>query len=378
MPNRFPWEPPWWSGIVAALERDTSGWRKYIEAQERQTEELTRVTEAILGTSFHRDMDAAARSLAAMSGAQAAAEAFQSNIGGGHSAWLDRKKELDSIAALTGEAGGAFQAALRSDFSWLTRITAAADVLFSRADSQRLVETFGFGAQLGTEIQRALESLTGNYADLVDSRRSPRFTELPPAVIELSPVELFRAADLFYKAAPAGEPLPEEATSTVGEVRASVDSLRPIEDLLAELEPDLLIPLRGARDALESKSPDRVRHVTVSSRELFDHTLRRIAPDEKVRRWTQDPDHFDDKGRPTRRARIAYVTSRTSGSVSDPSLTAFAESDVTVTLKFLNLFQKGTHVLKSPTPDDELRAMERRMEDQIRILLEIARDLREH
>jgi len=52
---------------------------------------------------------------------------------------------------------------------------------------------------------------------------------------------------------------------------------------------------QGAESPLESQHPDYGRHLTVSLRELLTHLIHRLAPDEKVKAWTNNPDHFHDK-----------------------------------------------------------------------------------
>ena len=80
--------------------------------------------------------------------------------------------------------------------------------------------------------------------------------------------------------------------------------------LLQTLDPGLATPYRGARDALRSGNPDRSRHILTSLRELWNHVLRRIAPDDLVLAWIRGGDHhLLHEGRPTRKARALYVLS---------------------------------------------------------------------
>lgn len=72
---------------------------------------------------------------------------------------------------------------------------------------------------------------------------------------------------------------------------------------------DLSFPkmLQGAKQTIYSLNPDRCRHFASSHRELCTHILHKLAPDDIVRKWTDDPKCYD-KGRPTRKARLLYIT----------------------------------------------------------------------
>jgi Predicted pPIWI-associating nuclease len=141
------------------------------------------------------------------------------------------------------------------------------------------------------------------------------------------------------------------------------------EVLLSNLDPDLLSLLGGARGALTSSNPDRVRHFSSSLRELFTQVLHRLAPDKAVQSWTLNPDHYDDKGRPTRRARLLYICR----DINHGEFSAFLEAEILAILKFLNLFQGGTHKVRSDLSEPQLRAMYNWMEGHLEVLLRIWR-----
>ena len=58
------------------------------------------------------------------------------------------------------------------------------------------------------------------------------------------------------------------------------------------VDPALIRPYLGAREALRARRADMVRHVLVSLRELWNHLLHRLAPDEKVLPWIQQEDTY--------------------------------------------------------------------------------------
>lgn len=136
---------------------------------------------------------------------------------------------------------------------------------------------------------------------------------------------------------------------------------------LRELDPKLLGLLIGARAAAKANNPDRTRHVTVSLRELFTHVLHRLAPDEHVSAWTRDPKHFHN-GRPTRRTRLLFICRDLD---SDPFAT-FVEKDVDAALKFLTVFQVGTHGVGVEYSAIQLAALIARMEGLLHFLVSVA------
>lgn len=75
---------------------------------------------------------------------------------------------------------------------------------------------------------------------------------------------------------------------------------------LGSLDPSFPILLRGAEETISSQNPDRCRHFASSHRELCTQIIHLLAPDNLVKDWTTDPNHFD-RGKPTRRARLLYI-----------------------------------------------------------------------
>ena len=130
----------------------------------------------------------------------------------------------------------------------------------------------------------------------------------------------------------------------------------------------LLILINGARDSLRSDNPDRERHVTTSVRELFTQILHGLAPDDELRQWSADPDHYHDN-RPTRRARLLYICRKFS---CDP-LTKFVEDDVRAALTLIDSLNAGTHVVQSKLNEFQLEAIVYRMEALALFLLKISR-----
>ena len=215
-------------------------------------------------------------------------------------------------------------------------------------------------------LQSVLAEFSQSYSGLLNSwaRQSPIMTSLPPVISRLSTVEFFNGmivVDAITFTTERDAEFESEKQQAIEEVRKEAGDR--LEFLLSELDPRLITMLHGARQSLASSNPDHVRHFSVSLRELFTHVLHTLAPDDKVKRWSES-----DKGRPTRKARLLYI-SRTLRSQS--ALVTFIEKDVDAALVFLQLLQRGTHKVASDYTAVQLEYMLVRMESLLRYLLEI-------
>ena len=147
---------------------------------------------------------------------------------------------------------------------------------------------------------------------------------------------------------------------------ALAESLPSADALLADFNEGLCHLLQGARDSLVSDNRDRARHVTTSVRELFTQVLHAIAPDDEIRTWSTNEQHFQNS-RPTRRARLLYICRHIN---SDP-LTRFIEDDVQAAISFVESLNAGTHVVESRLTGSQLQSIVSRMESLLVFLLQL-------
>jgi hypothetical protein len=139
-----------------------------------------------------------------------------------------------------------------------------------------------------------------------------------------------------------------------------------IDELLLARDQSLHPLLLGARQSLLTKNADRPRHVTTSLRELFTQVLHELAPDQEVRVWTSNREHFHN-GRPTRRARLLYVCR----GIDEGPLAAFVQMDVSAALALVESLSAGTHTVRSKLTEDQLRCLVARMESLLSFLLQL-------
>ncbi len=144
------------------------------------------------------------------------------------------------------------------------------------------------------------------------------------------------------------------------------ENTESLDELLGNINNNYLTLLNGARDALKSKNNDRIRHFSVSLRELFTHILHYISPDSEIMKWSKESKYYE-KGKPTRTARLEYLYS----SISEKPFKKFVELDIKSTNEFLNLFHEGTHSLIASFTELQLKTMLQRMESLLHFILTI-------
>jgi hypothetical protein len=218
------------------------------------------------------------------------------------------------------------------------------------------------------ELTRALDSfttLTANFNSLINSFNANEIDiiEFPPFVSGLPPIEILKSSDLVDTISRDEiEDYIEKADDIEDESSKDIES--SLEELLVHVNPEIKSLWVGAKEALSSKNPDKKRHVVVSLREMLTHILHGIAPDEEVKKWTSDPSHFYE-GRLTREARLLFVCR----DINHGPFKQFVHTDVESHIKFIRLFQRGTHEININFTDQQLRTLLVRSEALARFLL---------
>ena len=164
---------------------------------------------------------------------------------------------------------------------------------------------------------------------------------------------------------------PSEDEAATEDVYFGFEGASENSDLIALLESvgmGLVDTYKGAVQALNGDNPDRSRHVLSSLRTLLDHLLRKLAPRGKVREWIVERGYHSylDKGIPTRRAQILYM----SKDIESEPLTKFIEAD-TKTVEELYTLYNRLHGLGTGVSDSQLRAIVLRTESYLYYILRV-------
>ncbi len=151
-------------------------------------------------------------------------------------------------------------------------------------------------------------------------------------------------------------------SDTIGEISTEIE-----EDLYESLIKrglGYVEALNGAKQSARSTNPDKARHTITSLRELSTHILHELSPDEDIKKWTTNRDYFVDN-RPTRKCRLEYIMRNNTGSKIKP----FIQNEIRFIKDFFDMFNSGTHSLKSDFTDDELIYLINKTESTLLLLL---------
>ena len=217
---------------------------------------------------------------------------------------------------------------------------------------------------------RAFDGITAAYKGLTDSIPDlPFLTQLPAFALPGAAREI-SLTSYVLEVACNEETQEEEEASDFGPQFINEISQETSEcvELLAELDPAFAQMYEGSRSSIQGNNVDRSRHVLVSLRELCNHLLRRLAPDDAVLIWVQDSSLLHNE-KPTRKARILYVCRNLN---FDP-LATFVRKDTTAILALFDVLQR-IHELQPELTDDQLHAIHLRTGSWLTYLLKIWKD----
>ena len=225
--------------------------------------------------------------------------------------------------------------------------------------------------KLKTDLFSSITNLTKTTSELYSSflLKDKLFQALPPVVEIIPSRELFSITDLSYQISKF-EPHEIILDYNPSEQREEIDrdNIQALEIFAPDIEDKLNRLLLGAIEANESLNPDKNRHVFVSLRELITHTLHHLAPDDKIHAWSDDVNLYCNNN-PTREARLLYIMRN----INHPPLNAFCGDDIKTTLKFISIFQRGTHELESSFTESQLKALISKTRSMIRFLFELSK-----
>lgn len=274
---------------------------------------------------------------------------------------------------------------VQHDFSYLSQIQACAklalcEIPLQLTAAERLMASMDFEAirrhfQIEMPVIAGLDNLmsqvTSSYGSLAESLQDiSDITRLPAFVLPGATREVYTTSFALDTLRPRYERDEDEVKTEIQLVAKAELETSGCIPLLQQVDPGLAQPYIGARDALKSNNIDRVRHIFSSLRELWNHLLRRLAPDELVSVWIQGLHSQNDllhESKPTRRARILYVCRELN---NDP-LTDFLIHDTKALVKLIELFNR-VHELETELTDEQLRAILLKTDSWLMYILQIA------
>lgn len=322
-----------------------------------------------------------------MSGAAARIQ----EISGANQHWQEVIKQATATSRITESLTAAHQSwferikPIQHDFSQFSQLQASAklalcDTSLRLTATERLMAGIDFEAirssfQIEMPVISGLESsiahVAASYGSLAESLREiSDITRLPAFVLPGATREIYTTSFALETLRPWDERDEEDAGTGIQLVAEAELETSGCIALLQQVDPGLARPYIGARDALYGNNADRARHILSSLRELWNHLLRRLAPDESVAAWIPGITNQKDllhEGKPTRRARVLYVCRELN---NDP-LTDFLMHDTRALVKLIELFNR-VHELETELTDEQLRAIVLKTESWLMYLLQIS------
>jgi hypothetical protein len=283
------------------------------------------------------------------------------DMSGIHRTWSDK------FSGLQRDAEG-LQAATKLSMSNVAYQLTVTERVYFKIDFEAMARGFSVPSAAIMKLENAIDGLASQYAKLTAS------IQTPPDLMRLPSTAILGATRELYIAGHAMETIciPGKPSTVIDEcdtlLAAETEQATSVcASLLKDVDPALVKPYLGARDAMQSKSVDRARHVLASLRELWSHLLRTLAPDKDVLGWMpSDHDEMLHEGKPTRRTRVLYICRM----IDHPPLIEFTVQDTTALVKFIDFFSR-VHILDLGLTDEQLHALILRTESWIVYLLQI-------
>lgn len=351
---------PSYFNVIEQMERT-------LEPIRRQQLEITRAIEMAGAASRIQEIVGANQHWQDLIKQATATSRIAESLSAAHQSWLDTIKPI------------------QHDFSQLSQLQASAklalcDTSLRLSATERLMAGIDFEAirsrfQIEMPVIAGLESsiahVAASYGNLAESLLEiSDITRLPAFVLPGATREIYTTSFALETLRPWDERDEDEAETEIQFVAEAELETSGCIALLQQVDPGLARPYIGARDALYGNNADRARHILSSLRELWNHLLRRLAPDDLVAAWipcvSNQKDLLHD-GKPTRRARVLYVCRELN---NDP-LTDFLMHDTRALVKMIELFNR-VHELETALTDEQLRAILLRTDSWLMYILQIS------
>ena len=204
---------------------------------------------------------------------------------------------------------------------------------------------------------------TANATMAIIARDAREFLNLSPWLQRAPSIEQYQAVRVVeIEAGRAALELDGESERAL----ASLDET--LESRLAAVNSALVGLYRGAIGPLAAQGPDWRRHAATSIRELVDHLMLLLAPDQPMGAFHSANPNAIENGEFTRRARLQYVFR----SVASGEYTRMAEEDIRLTLATFYPANATVHGLVSRMTPEQMRVYVRRVQGCISTILEAA------
>jgi hypothetical protein len=289
------------------------------------------------------------------------------SLSAAHQSWLDTIKPIQHDFSQLSQLQASAKLALCDTSLRL----AATERLMAGIDFEAIRDRFHIEMPVISGLESSIAHVAASYGGLAESLREiSDITRLPAFVLPGAAREIYTTSFALETLRPCDERDEEDAETEIQLVAEAELETSGCIALLQQVDPGLARPYIGARDAMYGNNADRARHILSSLRELWNHLLRRLAPDDLVAAWIPGVSNQKDllhDGKPTRRARVLYVCRE----LNNEPLTDFLMHDTRALVKLIELFNR-VHELETALTDEQLRAILIRTDSWLMYILQIS------
>lgn len=222
-----------------------------------------------------------------------------------------------------------------------------------------------------SEMNRALGDTSSSFRELLESFQSTS------DILKFPEFTLTGATREIYTTNYALKSLDNQSTEEETDAQffsAIKNDLPDCVDLLNLIDPTLTVSFIEAQDALYGGNSVHARHILVSLRELLNHLLRALAPNEDVLLWiSQQPEQsmLLHNQSPTRRAKLLYIYR----DLHSKPFMNFLRADTNSFLKLFDIFNT-LHEKNPQLTNQQLEAIFIRTKSWIAYLIHTSRENR--
>ncbi len=350
---------PSYLGVIEQLERT-------MEPIRRQQLEISRALEMSGAAARVKEIASANQHWQEVIKQATASSRIAESLHAAHRSWLDQLKPLQQEFFQLSQLQASAKLALCDTSLQLT----TTERLMAGIDFEAIRSRFQIEMPVISGLESSIAHVAASYGGLAESLREiSDITRLPAFVLPGATREIYTTSFALESLRPWDERDEEDAETEIQLVAEAELETSGCIALLQQVDPGLARPYIGARDALHGNNADRARHILSSLKELWNHLLRRLAPDESVAVWIPGIPNQKDllhEGKPTRRARVLYVCRELN---NDP-LTDFLMHDTRALVKLIELFNR-VHELETELTDEQLRAILLKTDSWLMYILQI-------
>lgn len=288
------------------------------------------------------------------------------SLNAAHQSWFKRIKHINDNIKRFSQLREYSSLELRKISLQLT----ATEQLMAHVDFKAISNRFQIEMSVISALERSIAHTTESYGMLADSLRDiSDITRLPTFVLPGATREIYNTEITLESLSPRDRS-DDDDTGTIIQLFAEAKlETTGCVDLLKQVDPKLVRLYIGAIQALSSNNADRTRHFLSSLRELCNHILRHLAPDDFIMPWMARNNKNQEllhEGRPTRRARINYICRE----IDNEPLSEFLTQDTKASVKLIELFNRA-HELEPRLTDEQLKAIFLKTDSWLKYILQI-------